>query len=258
MEVQEIRTEFMRLFIRSVIAHSLPLEDRSRLARIQEKLLSFQEEKRAAAVSFAEKNLVQETQQVREIMPKENVLQKTIMAKEKRVPMELPYPFIPPSGPRTPLNKTQQIPMAAPRAGAAIRRNVGMLEPVPSMQTIPKPSLSRPPTIQKIDIISLAKLDSLLNDPAVQTIECPGPGKQILVYKAGVIQTTNLSLTVEEINNVMKEISEKTRIPIISGIFKAAFGDVITTAVVSDFVGTRFIIQKKSSLQQPQAFPMQS
>lgn len=117
-------------------------------------------------------------------------------------------------------------------------------------QSQKKPSIPQPSGSEKISILGLKKIESLISDNAVQTIECPGPGRQILVYKSGVIQTTPITLDAEEINNIMKEISEKTRIPVTSGIFKAAFDNIITTAVVSEFVGTRFIIQKKNIVQQ--------
>ncbi len=101
-------------------------------------------------------------------------------------------------------------------------------------------------TPEKIIIQALLKLNPLLADVSIQTVECPGPGKPVLVYKYGVIQTTNLILTSDEINKIMAEISEKTRIPLISGIFKAAWDNYIVTAVRSEFVGTRFVIQKKA------------
>ncbi|MBI2632311.1 hypothetical protein HYW75_04880 [Candidatus Pacearchaeota archaeon] len=204
-------------------------------------------------MNLIEENVIQDANQG-QVVKQDNVMHKTIMEKEKINLLELPYPFISPISQRKPLIKEQ--PKIANQRMPPIVKKTGVAPPSipkPSKPAIPKPSLSRPSNMQKIEINSLVKIDSLLNDSAVQTIECPGPGKQILVYKAGVIQTTNLSLATEEINNIMKEISEKTRIPIVSGIFKAAFGDFITTAVISDFVGTRFMIQKKSTIQQPQA-----
>ena len=129
------------------------------------------------------------------------------------------------------------------------------------------PSMGRPMTVQlnsinvapteaipeQITFLGLPKIDKILEDPSVQTIECPGPNKRILVFKGGKILSTQLSLTADEINNTMKDISEKTRIPLMSGVFKAAYGNLIITSVMSEFVGTRFIIQKKSITppQQP-------
>lgn len=251
MKAQEIRTDFIKLFVKKVIGLSVPLEDKRRLISIQNKAYSSYQEITSMEMNLVQENKIQEAKQGQEVK-QENVMHKTIMEKEKINPLELPYPFISPISQRKPLIKEQHM-MVNQRMPPVIKRTeiAPPSVPKPSKPAIPKPSLSRPSNMQKIEINSLAKIDSLLNDSAVQTIECPGPGKQILVYKAGVIQTTNLSLASEEINNVMKEISEKTRIPIVSGIFKAAFGDFITTAVISDFVGTRFMIQKKAAMQQP-------
>ena len=87
-------------------------------------------------------------------------------------------------------------------------------------------------------------------DPSVLSVECPGPGRNVLVNRSGVIQTTPLILNKEEIDELMDEISDKTRIPIVSGLFKAAFQDLIMTAVVSEFVGTRFMMQKMNPFQK--------
>ncbi len=103
------------------------------------------------------------------------------------------------------------------------------------------------PTSQQ-DLIEygLEKISPILSDPAVLSIECQGPGKPLLINKSGAIQVSPISLSQEEINSMMAKISEKTRIPIISGTFKAAFLNYLATGVISNFVGTRFIIQKKN------------
>ena len=130
--------------------------------------------------------------------------------------------------------------------------------PAPVLQAPPP----QPPKIQKseekskethttpanrITIDALVKITPFLLDPAIQTIECPGPGKQITVSRSGYVQNTNIFLTTEEIKNIMDEISQKTRIPIIPGIFKAGLNDYVVTSVISEFVGTRFMIQRKQA-----------
>ncbi len=97
-----------------------------------------------------------------------------------------------------------------------------------------------------VDFSIMKKLLPLLLDPSVQSIECKGEGQRILVLRGPSVQISNITLSKEEINSLMKEISEKTRIPLIQGLFKAAFENFIITAVISDFVGTRFIIEKKA------------
>ncbi len=121
-----------------------------------------------------------------------------------------------------------------------------------SLPDLPKlPAPPKPQRIQKkIDfpsgINSEEKMYFILKDPSVTGIECPGPGKFILVNKSGRIQTTSLTLSEKDIDEIMSSISQKTRIPIIPGVFKAVFGNFLIIAVISQFAGTRFIIQKRT------------
>ncbi|MEK6855361.1 MAG: hypothetical protein AABX73_04020 [Nanoarchaeota archaeon] len=111
-----------------------------------------------------------------------------------------------------------------------------------------QPNLPPPPQKESANEvkINLGRTAQFLSDPAVLSIECPGPGKNVLINKAGSIQATQITLSEEEINSLMEEISEKTRVPIVSGLFRAAYKDILITAVISEFVGTRFIIQKRT------------
>ena len=102
--------------------------------------------------------------------------------------------------------------------------------------------------------LGLGKLSMFLSDPAIIALECQGPGIPITANRAGIIQKTNILLNETEIKDIVTQISEKTRIPILSGVFKAALENYIFTAVISDYVGTRFLIQKKKMPSVPQAF----
>jgi len=95
------------------------------------------------------------------------------------------------------------------------------------------------------EYLNLGKLNQILTDPRIESIECQGPDKNIIVKKDNLVQGTSLSLTAGEITSIINEFSEKTRIPLIEGTFKAAIDNLVMTAVISEFVGTRFIIQKK-------------
>ncbi len=98
----------------------------------------------------------------------------------------------------------------------------------------------------KYQINSLGKLSIILSNPAIQGIEFPGPGKNLLINRSGRIEDTKTTLKPEEVDAILSEVSQKTKIPIIPGVFKAALGNLIITAVISEFVGSRFIIQKKA------------
>lgn len=92
--------------------------------------------------------------------------------------------------------------------------------------------------------IDLGKINFFLKDLNSSQIECPGPDKFLLVKGFNMQKTTNLSLSNDEINEIIRRFSEATKMPIIEGVFKAALGNLTITAVISDIAGSRFIITK--------------
>jgi len=94
--------------------------------------------------------------------------------------------------------------------------------------------------------VNLGKLNLLSKDKAVTMIECAGPGKFIIIKRAGQIKLTKITLAQEEINGIIENFSERARIPIVGGVFKVSVENLTITAVISEFVGSRFIIYKSS------------
>ncbi|MFH1307688.1 MAG: hypothetical protein ABIH72_02450 [archaeon] len=92
----------------------------------------------------------------------------------------------------------------------------------------------------------LGKLNMFLPDQRISMIECPGPGKYIIVRSRLKSNMTNIVLTEQEIREVVEKFSFAAKIPIIGGLFKAAVGNLVMIALISDFVGSRFIITKAS------------
>lgn len=90
----------------------------------------------------------------------------------------------------------------------------------------------------------LGKLESLIRDPSIQSIECSGPNKNILVKRYNRFNTTRIVLNQAEITDIIDSFSTKAKIPVVGGILKAVVGDLIISAVISEFVGSRFIINK--------------
>ena len=120
-------------------------------------------------------------------------------------------------------------------------------------RTIPVPQRKMPihmapPTIvgQAGVIGNYGKITPLLNDPSISSIECPGPDKQIIVIRAGQRQFTNLSLNQEELKDLFEEISEKAMIPLIDGVFRAAVENFSISGVISEMIGSRFVIKKQT------------
>ena len=91
----------------------------------------------------------------------------------------------------------------------------------------------------------MEKLNPILADPTVQAINCPGPDKNITITRRGMVQTIAMAFTAEDITLFLKDISEKTKIPLLPGLFKVVFQNMIITAVISEFVGSKFIIEKR-------------
>ena len=91
---------------------------------------------------------------------------------------------------------------------------------------------------------NLGKINLLINDPRVTLIECQGPGKLITTKMLGKTTITKISLNQEEIQGIIETFSREARMPLVGGIFKAAVGNLIMTAVISELVGNRFIITK--------------
>ena len=128
------------------------------------------------------------------------------------------------------------------RYGPSIYERPLETKPQKILPRVPLPSKQQ---IQKTQISGLPNIMQFLNNRSIIGVESPGPDKPLLINHSGKIEATNLIMTKESIDEIMQEISKQTRIPLISGVFKAALGNYLVTAVISDFVGTRFAIQKR-------------
>jgi hypothetical protein len=95
--------------------------------------------------------------------------------------------------------------------------------------------------------IDLGKLNPFLKDPTVLSIECEGAGKNIIVRRIrGEKRTTSLIFKEEEIKNIINIFSREAKIPEQEGIFKAAVGNLIISAITSEITGSKFLITKLS------------
>jgi hypothetical protein len=149
-----------------------------------------------------------------------------------------------------------------PRPQANLPSTSAPLGMIPSMMSSPPPqipqfSMELPPYQapalkpgQLPEAVNLGRVSKILMDPSVFAVECAGPSKNILVNRAGTIQTSAVILSDQEIQTILNEFSEKTRIPLGSNVFRAVFQDLLITAVISEFVGTRFVIQKRTPFQK--------
>lgn len=127
---------------------------------------------------------------------------------------------------------------------------IGQITPM----TIPmtsRPTMPNAPPTSLYPETDLRKVLYILRDPSIQSIECPGPGIPVKINSFGKIKEAPIILSHEEIKKAVEEFSSRSRIPLIGKIFKAAIGNVIMTAILSDFIGTRFILEKKMAIPNP-------
>jgi len=96
------------------------------------------------------------------------------------------------------------------------------------------------PTSQYID---LGKLNSLISPPVVRQIDCNGADTEIIV-REGRVKNTRMTLSENEINLIINSFSVASRIPVDEGVFRAAAGKVEIVAMISESVGSKFIIRK--------------
>ncbi len=143
----------------------------------------------------------------------------------------------------------QSLPLIKPMIRPTQQMPRPRFQPRPSPNIEPSFPIPTPiqPDLQGIvpEGFGIGKLNSLLEDPTINMIECPGPGKLILVRSLGNIKATKISLNEQEVKEIIENFAQQTRIPIMTGIFKAAVGNILITAIISEFVGSRFIITRK-------------
>ena len=112
------------------------------------------------------------------------------------------------------------------------------IAPPKPIQEPPKPQMPVNPEL------AWDKIAPLFDDPTVTHIECMGPGKALLVSRSGRKQLTKISLAQEEIKKILQTISEEAHIPLLEGVFRASLDNYSIHAVVSDIVGSKFVIKK--------------
>lgn len=92
--------------------------------------------------------------------------------------------------------------------------------------------------------IDLDKLNSLIKDPMIQSIECDGADQNIVVRGNMGTKKTKIVLSKKEIEGIIEKFAETAKIPLQEGVFKVAVGTLILSAIVSQVVSSRFLIQK--------------
>jgi hypothetical protein len=139
--------------------------------------------------------------------------------------------------------------------------NPQIIAPIPTKQII----VQRPPTRIEQKVVpqnkifpqeqfnkeveitgDYGKINHFLREKTISFIECPGPGKSIIIIKMGQRQMTNITLNPKEIRMILDEVAAEAHIPLLEGVFRAAVGGFTISAVISEIIGSKFVIKKST------------
>ncbi|MCH7850817.1 MAG: hypothetical protein IH845_04205 [Nanoarchaeota archaeon] len=121
---------------------------------------------------------------------------------------------------------------------------------IPPRSFPPRPQAPRTnplkPKINEITkhIEGYGKINAFLEDPSISSIECPGPAKPIIIVRIGQRQITRIVLSPEEIKEILDTVADETHIPLLEGVFRAAVDSFSISAVISEIIGSKFVIRK--------------
>jgi len=100
------------------------------------------------------------------------------------------------------------------------------------------------PTPQKISF-DLGKLNPLVRDSLVQSIECIGPDTNLIVHIPQE-KRTSIKLSKEEIEEIISIFEKESKIPVDEGFYRVVTGNLIFSAIISETTGSKFVIKKMS------------
>jgi hypothetical protein len=93
--------------------------------------------------------------------------------------------------------------------------------------------------------IDLFKLNPLIKDSAVKIIT-GSPDEAVSVTGTMGTKPTSIVLNKEDIDRIINVFSTMSKIPATEGIYKVAIGSLVLSAIISNVVGSRFVIKKLS------------
>lgn len=106
----------------------------------------------------------------------------------------------------------------------------------------------QPPQSDRVELKGdYGKIMPLLGDETISTIDCPGPDKPIFVVRMGQREITKISLNVLEIKELLEKFADVAHVPLMEGVFRVSVDGMNVSAVVSEMLGTKFVIKKATA-----------
>ncbi len=217
----ETRRKFLNNFTNEILAivkHKKDSELRAREAR--ERINTEREVVRLSRKYIKPKKIVEPIIPISEDIMKpisdEEEIKKEVLKKPESRHKPVERPFTRPISPRPPQHQ----------------RPMPIYKPTPSIA-----ALHQTP-------FDLRKIQVLIEDKEVTSIECQGEDKELIIKKRGQLMKTEIKLKKEDIAEVIRQFSERARIPLIEGLLRARVEDLQISAVVSNVASSRFIITR--------------
>ncbi len=144
---------------------------------------------------------------------------------------------------RTMYNALKSTQVQIPKPNVIYKNNITNINNLPQKQNIINKEI-RPSESKELEGLQFGKIQAMINDPNVVSIECPGPDKFITITTITKVISTRIMLNKNDINRIIESFSQESRIPRIGGVFKAIVNNLVITAIDSEYGGPKFIISK--------------
>jgi hypothetical protein len=251
----DFKKRFLLTFTKELIIHS----EKREITDLQ-KIISSEENKTKEIPRFKKEVIIKKEIPItkKELIKKEIPVKKLI---PKPIPEEVPVPEekisifplkmrthpIPEPVPEEPVEEEQEQPVQK----QIPKPKMGKLK-VPETQLPPHLAYLKPSLTENKTLTDWEKLNPLIRDNAVRTIEV-NPDQKVRVSGSMGERTTSIILNSEEVNEIINKFAYVSRIPVSEGVYKVVVENLIFFAVISNVVGSRFVIQKIQ--QQENVYP---
>lgn len=93
----------------------------------------------------------------------------------------------------------------------------------------------------------LDSIKELMKDPVTNTIVCYGADEKIMIKRGNRVVETPYFFKEEEIKDIIKQIAKESNAPL-GKVVKAGYKDFAMSAIMSDFIGSKFVLVKKQQV----------
>ncbi|MBT3577315.1 hypothetical protein HOA55_03745 [archaeon] len=225
--------EFMFTVLRTIHSQNICYDDKvcinaDLVPRVSERVMH---------ASMKEREVRPKTKELREeIKMQESILQQPISPPSR---LKKVSPQQPPQPPK-PQRAMQEPPLPPPAPAQQPIQQPPQSQATPQM--LPPQAAGRPGAPSQ----DYGRINALLSDPSVSSIESSGPGKPIVIIRAGQRQFTKISLNPVETKALLEKIADSAHVPLMEGVFRAAVDNFVINAVVSEMIGSKFVIKKQT------------